>query len=106
MAYYYIDDVFVVEIENDCPENIDDSVNPVIPDIFTPNKDGYNDEFVMLNLFDNTQLTIYNRWGTVIYQSNNYQNNWDGGTCTDGVYYYILNTADGKQYKGTLTILR
>lgn len=105
-AYYYIDDVFVVEIENDCPENIDDSVNPVIPNIFTPNKDGYNDEFVMLNLFDNTQLTIYNRWGTAVYQSSNYQNNWDGGNCTDGVYYYVVNTAKGKQYKGTITILR
>jgi gliding motility-associated-like protein len=78
----------------------------MIPNIFTPNKDGINDTFIIQGIVPYSTLTIYNRWGTIVYQSSNYPNNWDGGNCTDGVYYYIVNTPNNKQYKGTVTILR
>ncbi len=100
-AYYFFDDFSLIEC---------DSVIPpapfLIPNTFTPNNDGVNDIFKIESLVSNSSLTIYNRWGSAVYKSINYQNNWDGGNCSDGVYYYILYTADSKQYKGTVTILR
>lgn len=103
-AYYYIDDIIVTE----CP----DSVIPlptlpiVIPNVFTPSKiDGLNDTFVIENLAPNSHLIVYNRWGTKVYESKDYKNDWTGDKHSDGVYYYILNTPDGKDYHGTVTKL-
>jgi gliding motility-associated-like protein len=80
------------------------------PNIITPNNDGYNDKFVVKGLehFLHVELVIYNRWGTKIYESSNYQNNWDGEGRSDGVYYYVLRTTVGQQaeYTGTITILQ
>lgn len=101
-AYYYLDDVTVEE----CP---DSTVNPLpikIPNVFTPAvKDGLNDAFVIENLPPNSALTIYSRWGNVVYNTNNYLNNWTGDNHPESVYYYILATPDGKTYKGTITKL-
>ncbi len=83
-----------------------------IPNIFTPNGDGVNDYFVIQNTISwNINLQVYNRWGNIVYQNNNYQNNWDGKDVAYGVYYYIIvakNNLSGfeKQYHGSVTILR
>jgi len=70
----------------------------IIPNVFTPNNDGVNDKFVMSGYNDIPaffELTIYDRWGLLIFTTNDYINGWDGtynGTLvTDGVYYFILN---------------
>jgi gliding motility-associated-like protein len=81
----------------------------VIPNVFSPNGDNINDLFVIKNLeaFKNVSLIIFNRWGRLIYQSDDYQNTWDGGNATDGTYFYVLfiPTASVKDYKGTITIM-
>ncbi len=82
-----------------------------IPNLITPNGDGKNDLFVILGLnhYPNATLRIYNRWGSEVYQSQNYQNDWGGSGLNDGTYYYILivNTATGNQaYKGWVELLR
>lgn len=85
-------------------------VKPV--NIFTPNGDGINDflKFDLLEVFIGSKLTVFNRWGKELYQSSNYQNNWDGGDLKDGTYFYILDIDDpsGTQdiFKGTFTIVR
>jgi gliding motility-associated-like protein len=65
----------------------------VIPNVFTPNGDGVNDYFVVrnLNLYDFRPLIIYNRWGNVVYQSDQYNNDWDGRGVPDGVYYGVVS---------------
>jgi gliding motility-associated-like protein len=81
----------------------------IVPNVFTPNGDGKNDFFVIQNLeaFDNAGLRIYTRWGRLIFQSENYINNWDGAEATDGTYFYILDVPLlEKKYEGTVTILR
>ena len=80
----------------------------VIPNIITPNADNLNDAFVILYLdrHPNTSLQIFNRWGKLIYETGNYQNDWDGKDHPDGVYYYTLSLPDGDNRKGTLTIIR
>ena len=79
-----------------------------IPNVFTPNGDNNNDVFFIKNIdqHPDSKLIIYNRWGGKVYESNNYQNNWDGAKSSDGTYYYNLTLDDATSYKGTVTLLR
>jgi gliding motility-associated-like protein len=76
-----------------------------IPNIFTPNDDGANEEFYIRNLPGNSKVVITDRWGKEIYASSNYQNDWRGGNSPDGIYYYkvIIGT---ETYSGWVEILR
>ncbi len=67
------------------------------PNVFTPNGDGINDFFAIPNLDQYIQayLIIYNRWGGIVYENEDYKNDWDGthkngSTVSDGIYYYIV----------------
>jgi gliding motility-associated-like protein len=95
------------------------TVNPCdlqIPNIITPNSDGFNDKFRIPNMeyYPNSTLVIYNRWGRKVYENTNYNNEWDGGKDADGVYYWILtinygnhgNGLETKQQSGTVTVMR
>ncbi len=82
-----------------------------IPNIFTPNGDGYNDYFVILYLdnYTRTELSVTDRYGKVVYEKKNYQNEWDGRNIPDGVYYYtfVYYLQDVKKVKaGSVTIRR
>jgi gliding motility-associated-like protein len=62
-------------------------------------------------------LKVFNRWGNLVYESDNYQNNWDG-ICTTGLilagerlpestYYYIVQIeGENETRKGYLTLWR
>jgi gliding motility-associated-like protein len=65
----------------------------VIPNVMTPNGDNKNDLFVIKNLmeWEYKELIIVNRWGQVVYYNNDYKNDWDGGSVSDGVYFGVLN---------------
>ncbi|HOY31683.1 MAG TPA: gliding motility-associated C-terminal domain-containing protein [Bacteroidales bacterium] len=80
----------------------------VIPNIITPNDDGKNDMLYIKDLeyFPGSTLYIFNRWGKVIFHSDDYQNDWNGKGLAEGVYFYTLNTDNGDKFSGTLTILR
>lgn len=78
-----------------------------IPNVFTPNGDGINDEFhiVGYNLgeFD---LKVFNRWGQLLFGTNDPLTGWDGsfrGKTVAGVYVYILKAKgnDGSEYHKT-----
>jgi len=83
-----------------------------IPNIITPNGDGFNDVFEVTNLpyYPNSILMVYNRWGKKIYETSNYLNDWDGEDFADGTYYIILRVNYGNEeyedHHGTLTIMR
>ncbi len=70
---------------------------PEIPNVFTANDDGTNDVFFIRNLPTQSKLQIYNRWGNLMLETNDYQNNWT--TPVNGVYYYVLIVHE-KEYKG------
>ncbi len=78
----------------------------LIPNIFTPNGDGVNDTFFIRNLPPSTIVRIVNRWGKVIFESANYQNDWKGGDYPDGVYFYTVNIAGGGTFTGWVQIWR
>ena len=82
----------------------------IIPNIVTANGDHTNDEFYITNLKPNSKLIIQNRWGNVVFESDNYKNDWGGIDMTgeklvDGVYFYQLITADGKMWQGNVHLL-
>ncbi|MCB0409394.1 MAG: gliding motility-associated C-terminal domain-containing protein [Flavobacteriales bacterium] len=110
---------------------IPDSIVIFTPNVFTPNKDGINDQFVIqfygTNLIETLNVKVYNRWGEMLKESKfniedvhtvNYQSQitiWDGTTSTGqnvpvGTYYYIISyqTKEGNKesYKSFLTLLR
>ncbi len=79
----------------------------VIPNVFTPYpaSPGYNDYFEIKNLPRNSLLKIWDRWGLLVFTSDDYRNNWDAANLNSDIYYYILETATGK-YKGWIKVLR
>jgi gliding motility-associated-like protein len=78
-----------------------------IPNVFTPypSSPGYNDFFVIPNLPNGSRLQVFNRWGALVYLSDDYRNNWDANGLDAETYYYVIDTED-KTYKGYVTILR
>lgn len=70
-----------------------------IPNVFTPNGDGNNDTFKPKGLNIKTfDILIFDRWGKLIFQSNDFNRNWDGTfkgvMCQDGVYVYKILVTD------------
>ena len=101
----------------------DDAVVTVLPvcirdnHAFTPNGDGQNDLWIVTtgtSCVTKVQVTVFNRYGNVVYQNANYNNDWDGKykgkPVADGTYYYQINyhLINGKVLprKGDVTILR
>ncbi|MGV3639294.1 MAG: gliding motility-associated C-terminal domain-containing protein [Adhaeribacter sp.] len=76
--------------------------------IFTPNHDGLNDFFEIPGLPPDlcqslfSRISIYNRWGTQVYESTDRTFKWDGSQVTAGVYYYVITYTD-KKFRGTVT---
>jgi len=61
-------------------------------DVITPNGDGLNEFFEVegLELFPNSALKIFDRWGGLVYESADYKNNWGDPNAPEGTYYFIL----------------
>ncbi len=80
-----------------------------IPNAFSPNDDGVNDYFEIqgTELFDMMDLEIYDRWGELIFQTNEMNDFWDGtfkGSKVDnGTYFYVL-TLDDRQLSGYIEL--
>lgn len=98
-----------------------DVVKPVarkimIPTAFTPNNDGQNDVFKMVNVTDESllEMRVFNRWGTVVFTTNDINKGWDGKYKGQdqpmAVYGYAIKIkySDGAEevYKGTVTLVR
>lgn len=94
---------------------IDNNVELVIPNVFTPNGDGNNDLFTFkANGIKTMAGKIFNRWGKIVYEWEGVQSYWDGtinnSDAPAGVYFYIVETTDifniAKENKGTVTLVR
>jgi gliding motility-associated-like protein len=84
----------------------------IIPEGISPNGDGQNDVFEIIGLedFPDNTLTVFNRWGHMVYQKRNYSNDWDGtsespvtignGMLPKGTYFYVLDLEEYGTKKG------
>jgi gliding motility-associated-like protein/uncharacterized repeat protein (TIGR01451 family) len=82
-----------------------------IPNVFTPNNDGRNDTFIIpnLNFYPDNEITIFNRWGNVVYRTKYYKSDWAAPGLNEGTYFYILKVNSNSKsdiYKGYVTLLR
>jgi len=100
---------------SDCEKNL------IIPDGFSPNGDGINDYFTIVNLrefYPNFTIKIYNRYGNWLYSGNINKDDWDGrsdagstlgrSSAPTGVYFYILdfNDPERKTMQGRVYLSR
>ncbi len=89
-------------------------VQLTVPTGFSPNNDEKNDTFVIPELNEMVgSVTVWNRWGDIVFESDAYQNNWDGtcqgmfcvdsGVVPEGTYFYLIKVEEITK-KGYLTI--
>ncbi len=86
-----------------CGEVLGEEFSLLVYNEFSPNNDGFNDFFEVEGIMDfSSTVKIYNRNGNLVFETINYQNNWDGVASVSGVfqkgeklpsgtYYYIIN---------------
>lgn len=90
-----------------------------IPNTFTPNGDGVNDFYYLVGTgisAENFEMNIFNRWGEVIFKTNDLNKSWDGRThggedVAEGVYTYLFefqlkNTDNIIKKTGSVTVFR
>ncbi|MBY0488151.1 MAG: choice-of-anchor L domain-containing protein [Flavobacteriaceae bacterium] len=98
--------------KNGCGTLITSAVVLNYPKYFTPNNDGYNDIWEIKNLsyFPNSQVTVFDRYGKLIYSFNENQKGWDGTLnekqllATD--YWFNIQFANGRNVKGHFSMKR
>ena len=59
--------------------------------------------------YESTELTVFNRWGRIVYHSKDYKNDWDGDDLPDATYFYVLKCKGLKNdatYQGSVMILK
>jgi len=85
----------------------------LVPNAFTPNNDGLNDTFRPVVDYDRVRMfsmVIYNRWGQMIFETNNPAEGWDGKNAPAGLYSWVISYSDmvGKVVKmrGGVTLVR
>ena len=102
---------YAIEVPDSC-----DDRDFVLPNVFTPNGDGLNDDFHALTFgtYQAFGIKIFNRWGELVFESADQYFKWDGNNqdgkeCTAGVYYYVGNIVhpkDTRALHGFVTLIR
>ncbi len=124
---YYGDSIrLIVEFGTNCADtaygsvSLPDSLDHLnIPNVFTPNGDGKNDDFKIEGVSgqcNETDIYIYNRWGQLYFSDKVSYFKWDGKDnkgqeAPEGVYFFLLhtkklNTGQEDDVHGTITLIR
>jgi gliding motility-associated-like protein len=93
-----------------------------LPNVFTPNADGYNDYWEPFPGYagvERIELIVFNRWGKQVFESKDPEIRWDGrnmntnADCPDGVYFFVCDvfeiTLEGSRKRslsGSVHIIR
>lgn len=106
----------VVSASNICGSDVTEvsvSLDPCLveyPNIISPNGDNVNDIFNVNGLenylaLGNVKLQVFNRWGGLVYEDENYKNDWKAEGVEDGTYYYVIILPNDDTQTGPLTIV-
>jgi len=98
---------------------IDHCPDITVPNVFTPNGDQHNDYFFAIGEnIEQFHLMVFNRWGQLLFETNDINEKWDGKTngtkCPQGTYFWVIdyryNSLNGDyadyELKGTVTLIR
>ena len=106
---------FVITVTSDSGCIASDSVyldlNQIISNFLSPNNDNQNDTWEVrpLSSISNCTVMIFDGFGSVVFETNSYQNDWagekDGNQMPEGVYYYLIDCGGNKQ-TGSITLIR
>ncbi|HCW05773.1 MAG TPA: hypothetical protein DGG95_00205, partial [Cytophagales bacterium] len=81
-----------------------------VPNVFTPDGDGFNPDFSIVSNANNYSIEILNRWGEVIYKGDKNSSPWDGGNHPTGVYFWNVEYKDcrndERKAKGWVQLIR
>nr|WKN37718.1 choice-of-anchor D domain-containing protein [Tunicatimonas sp. TK19036] len=112
------------DVDGDCSEAVViiqvEGAGIITYDAFSPDGDGVNDAWEIDNIanYVNNRVAIFNRWGNVVWQATNYNNQdvrWAGSSNTglkigqdlpDGTYFYTIEADDLKKEQGYVVISR
>lgn len=106
---------YELAVSNECEEVKDDITitffnidEYIIPNVVTVDGNLKNDVFILPSMVtESASLTIFNRWGSKIFSTRQYQNNWPGNDESTGVYFYILKgSCLPRDLKGYIHLLR
>lgn len=94
-------------LRDTCKNVVYNAEDLFVPNVITPNDDEKNEYFKVSENVQGSSLKIFNRWGTLVYHKEQYNNDWNGGDLSTGNYYYVIkNTCFTKSIKGNLMIAR
>ena len=90
-----------------------DFFNVYFPNVFSPNFDGINDVFRVQSeagLVDNVELSIFDRWGNLIFKGAEWDGNYKGNSMDAGVFIYIaelvMNDGKKRRFSGEVTLIK
>jgi len=109
--------VLVVTSDNGCTDTVRSVITVIkpgiieMPNVFSPNSDGYNDNFTPLdirNQYVTGLLQIFNRWGQVVFTTRNLTQGWNGKDAPDGTYFYVVtpDQSGTEKLSGYVTLVR
>lgn len=110
------DNTIVWRVSNSICEPATDTViirinELVLPSLITPDMDGNNDFFVIKGVesLGRVSLKVFNRWGTCVFTSNDYANDWDGkdyngNPLSEDTYFYVFKTDKIDAIKGFVVV--
>ncbi len=81
-----------------------------IVDVFSPNGDGINDNWEIpgIEAYPKAEVSIFNRWGQLLFFSIGYATPWNGKFNNEplpiGDYFYIIDLGNGTKYNGSMTL--
>jgi gliding motility-associated-like protein len=90
---------------------VNKTVHIFVPTGFTPNGDGLNDNFeVATVLITKFHIDVYDRWGKLVFASDDLSFKWDGGKLGEDVYTYVIKATEWSgstvSKRGTVTLIR
>ena len=100
-----------VRVRNDCGETLEEFIHLFIPKYFTPNNDTFHDYFEIKSIecYESSQVRIFDRYGKLLYNTNNTPLIWDGTIDNNPLpasdYWYIINIEE-QQIIGHFTLKR
>lgn len=105
---------YIISVRNECgvaKDTLEVEIKNLgevfIPNVITSNEDGLNDRLILDPKFTNVELDIYNRYGRLVFRSQDYNNDFSGENISSGMYYYLLKDGCTKdEFKGWLHVIR